>query len=239
MGPANKTPWTTPYATITSETGAPLPEIISYEFVSSDNRFLTPPKSVSSEDLKNTVGLKDLDQQTLSVASTSPGTPGIRVNMRFTTTLSPTPISQPGSYTVRCSRAWAGTTANCVNPNNLPTLSFSRAEMPYIAENISTAIAAGHPSTLTRATSDDRDANRVAVCGPTAKRRLESAQPPPATISNPSCDEYPFASATQGGADAQTKWVPSKENSMQGSQMSTFLRTNQVQYGDSYKVEVR
>ncbi|WP_425389152.1 NucA/NucB deoxyribonuclease domain-containing protein [Corynebacterium doosanense] len=110
--------------------------------------------------------------------------------------------------------------------------------MPYIAENISTAIAAGHPSTLTRATSDDRDANRVAVCGPVAKRKLESLQPKPPGMSDPSCDEYPFASATQGGANAQTKWVPSPENNLQGNQMSTFLRTQQVQYGDSYRVKV-
>lgn len=227
------------YVTITNEYGELVPETISYYFFTDDLRSPTPPNTVTTEEIKASTGLKYLGQPSLALTSKSRPTAETKINMSFTTSLNPTPLQRNDSSTIRCDRAWSTTTKNCVNPNNPPTLSFSRAEMPYIAQNISSAIAAGHPSTLTRATSDDRDANRVAACGPAAKRRLESAQPLPATISNPSCDEYPFASATQGGADAQTKWVPVEENSAQGSQMSTFLRENQVKLGDSYLVEVR
>ncbi|MBX8995877.1 hypothetical protein HCH15_06735 [Corynebacterium testudinoris] len=125
-----------------------------------------------------------------------------------------------------------------MNPKIAPTLTYSRAEYPFIAHNISSALASGAPSMLTRVTGGEITANRDAVCRGAARRQLEAEQPKPADMDRPSCDEYPFASSIEGGAGAHTMWVPQKENDQQGLKMSAFYRNNQIQSGDNYVVEV-
>lgn len=51
-----------------------------------------------------------------------------------------------------------------------------------------------------------------------------------------SCDEYPYASALQGGADAVTRCVPATENSRQGGTLSSFYTREGIKNGDSYNV---
>ncbi len=49
-----------------------------------------------------------------------------------------------------------------------------------------------------------------------------------------SCDEYPFASSTSGGAGASTKCVPLDEQKSQGG----IIRTSRLAHGQKYCVEV-
>lgn len=234
-----------PYVTIISETGSPLPEGITYEFVSDTSQPLAAPNTVFTETLhagspsgSGPTPLYALNQQSLAIPLVPVGDTGTRVNLRVSTTLDPSSLLRVGDATIRCSRAWSNSTANCVNPFVDPTLTFSRVELPYIAQNISSAIAAGQPSRLTRITSDGGDQNRTAACGTAAQRRLEQEQPKPSDMEDPSCDEYPFASSAEGGATAQTMWVPRRENTRQGQIMLAFLRNHQVQVNDTYQVEL-
>ncbi|MEV5505104.1 NucA/NucB deoxyribonuclease domain-containing protein [Streptomyces orinoci] len=99
---------------------------------------------------------------------------------------------------------------------------------------------------LTRATEAQKNANRNAVCGPNVK-------PGPGDIwwkvnpkdkgTQPSCDEYPFASTTQGGTayappNRAIKWVPLSENNAQGAILKNFYDAYHILPGDNFYVNV-
>ncbi len=111
---------------------------------------------------------------------------------------------------------------------DLPVLQFSRSKMPNIADNIDEAIEAGHPTVLTREAAEDAiKANRRAALKGTPKAKKGQ-----------SLDEYPFASSKEGGAGANVKSVPVKEQSIQGGTMSSFYQKNNIQDGDKFIVEI-
>ncbi|WP_316763689.1 NucA/NucB deoxyribonuclease domain-containing protein [Streptomyces herbicida] len=126
------------------------------------------------------------------------------------------------------------------------------ANLPGIGDNIRkvqhAGLHIGYPGStvpLTRATKDQVDANRRAVCGP-------SVHPKPGDIwwtvdphddgTKPSCDEYPFAETTQGGTtynppNRSIKWVPLKENRQQGGILRTFFGRYHILPGDKFYVQ--
>ena len=110
------------------------------------------------------------------------------------------------------------------NNGELPVFRIKRSTMPAIAEHISDAQAAGHPSTLTKTTQAQGEINRAAAIGSFNG------------IGSP--DEYPFASTEQGGAGASVRGVPLREQQAQGGTLRQFYRRNNIQVGDSFTVKV-
>jgi hypothetical protein len=114
----------------------------------------------------------------------------------------PPPTYQSASP-VRCDNELPGvTSAGCVFPAFTPTLELSLATYRAAAANVGAAeaVVAGAPgappasgsagSPLTRGDPAKRDSNRAKICGSFV---------PLASVTNDSCDEYPFASTTQSG----------------------------------------
>ena len=123
----------------------------------------------------------------------------------------------------------------CVFDGYTPTLSFPSSRLPEIAAHVRQAQAAGQPGApgkrvLTRAGFKTALTNRRRACPDALRDRYRRARP------EGSCDEYPFASAIQGGAGSSTANVPRSENNAQGGFISTFYRTQRVLDGDSYWV---
>ena len=126
----------------------------------------------------------------------------------------------------------------CVNAGYWPTVVFPLDSYPYIGDNVLSAQAAGSPGApgapgetvpLHRAVGTQVNANRNASCQNPSRVFAEIGERPlpTAEVSAWECDEYPFASAIEGGALARMKWVPAAENS--GSQ-GTVLREFYVNY---------
>lgn len=138
---------------------------------------------------------------------------------------------------VRCDNMFPNSwKPGCVFPAFTPTVDMTG--LPAIDKNISTVQGRGihvgkpggsHP--LHRATdAQQKKNNRNQVC-PKGKRPKGKQ-----------CDEYPFASSYEGGTTLSaenrgTAWVPSGENSSQGSRLSLFYRVNRVLDGDAYYVQ--
>ncbi len=121
-------------------------------------------------------------------------------------------------------RNGCGTGAGEANVDDLPVLEISSDRMPNIADNIESAIDAGHPSVLTRANSAQAAQNRRVAC---------------AGFSGPgSPDEYPFASTMEGGAGSQVRGVPLQEQYRQGGTINAFYQQNDIDVGDKFKVQV-
>ncbi len=114
---------------------------------------------------------------------------------------------------------------------NLPVLVIESQRMPYIAAHIRDAQAAGYPSVLRRLKNKTQsERNRDAACA-----ELPSPRP-----SGMQCDEYPFASTYEGGANSSARLVPEKEQEIQGGVMSGFYRrrANNIQDGTPFIVRV-
>lgn len=122
----------------------------------------------------------------------------------------------------------AGATAQQIN--------FDGNVLPCITFNIATAQNAGQPAVLTRTSAQQAAANRTASCGPAGPTVAQMNNFAGATVF--SCDEYPFASTTQGGATAQVMIVPLIENNIQGGQLSAFYNANGVGIGTNFTVGV-
>jgi hypothetical protein len=108
---------------------------------------------------------------------------------------------------------------------DLPTLSIDAKKMPNIAGNIATAQVSGQPSILTR-TTDQTILNAIRATACTGY--CGSLSP----------DEYPFASTYEGGAGAQIRGVPIREQRIQGGTLSKFYLNNNIGDGDKFKVRV-
>jgi Deoxyribonuclease NucA/NucB len=117
--------------------------------------------------------------------------------------------------------------AGCANPSYTPTYVISSSTYPDIAK-FDKAQIAGHPSwaTLTRVSPAQADKNRSVAC--------KGFKPPPGK----SCDEFPYASTSQGGAGAARTAVNKKENSSQGGNLVGFYNANRLFYGEKFHVKV-
>ncbi|KAL3836380.1 hypothetical protein ACJMK2_021813 [Sinanodonta woodiana] len=108
----------------------------------------------------------------------------------------------------------------------VPNLDFNCTNMPRVCQNIRNAIASGKTRSLQRITDKNQiKKNRQAACGKVT-----------CTAPNNSCDEYPFASTSQGGAGATTMCVPLSENNSQGGQLAGFYRKNNVKDKDWFNM---
>ena len=108
--------------------------------------------------------------------------------------------------------------------DDLPTLRLDSRTHPELAENIRHAQAAGHPSILTHG-------------GNAATNRTASLKGVP-RIRDLSRDEYPFASAREGGPGAWVGHIPPSQQNSQGGILSNFLRRFRIKPGDQYRVVV-
>ncbi|MFD4356789.1 NucA/NucB deoxyribonuclease domain-containing protein [Nocardia sp. NPDC058518] len=146
----------------------------------------------------------------------------------------------PAGLNVRCDDApELQRRVGCVNPDFTPTVSFPASTFPTISPHIRRSQAllplqGTKNNPLNRGRSANIDTNRNAACS-TAKKRAMG--PPPPSMVEPQCDEYPFASSIQGGTGSQIAWVPGAENSSQGRTISRFFRENRVVVGDKFIVE--
>ncbi|ODS22611.1 hypothetical protein AB835_13215 [Candidatus Endobugula sertula] len=109
-----------------------------------------------------------------------------------------------------------------------PVFEVSRSTTPQIAENISTAISKGAPTTLARETSKKQ----------IRKNRRDALRGKKAAGPGKSLDEFPFASTKQGGKGACVSAVCAKEQSIQGGQLSQFFKKNKIKDGDEFDVKV-
>ncbi|CAB4023437.1 Hypothetical predicted protein [Paramuricea clavata] len=112
-----------------------------------------------------------------------------------------------------------------------PTITFPCGRgtvMPNVCQNMRTAIAKGHPTRLHRITDSKAIAKNRRDSGCTRMRKTPGNN----------CDEYPFASSREGGAGAEIKLVPSRENSKQGGLLGAFYRKHKIGNGGCYNVRV-
>jgi hypothetical protein len=114
------------------------------------------------------------------------------------------------------------TAPRTVGVEQVPELHISASQYPELAENIRHAQAAGHPSVLTH--GGDINANRAAALKDVPR------------VAGLSRDEYPFASALEGGAGAWVGHVPGRQQNAQGGFLAKFLRDHNIVPGDRYKV---
>ena len=117
--------------------------------------------------------------------------------------------------------------AGCANPSYTSTYVLSSSKYPAIAK-FDKAQLAKHPSwaTLTRVSPTQRDKNRRAAC--------KGFHPPKPY----SCDEFPYASTSQGGKGAAVQKVLLSENKAQGTNLGDFYNANRLFYGEKFHVKV-
>jgi hypothetical protein len=106
----------------------------------------------------------------------------------------------------------------------------SAARMPFIARNISLAWSEGRPAVLTRNTPGKKEQRkkRNLACGTHFERKYPKG----------SCDEYPFASAVEGGAGARTEEVPEREQDCQGPTLGNSYRYQPIDVGERFVVVI-
>ena len=132
------------------------------------------------------------------------------------------------TVSVRCdSRGGYKYPAGCANPSYTPTYVVSSSTYPDIAK-FDKAEIAKHPSwaTLTRVSPAQAGKNRAVAC--------KGFKPPPGK----SCDEFPYASTSQGGAGAARTAVNKKENSSQGGNLVGFYNANRLFYGEKFHIKI-
>lgn len=110
--------------------------------------------------------------------------------------------------------------------DDLKFMIFDARKMPYITRNISSAWKSGKPGVLTKDSAAEPQ-NRKLVCLPSFPR-----------LHGGECDEYPFASTSEGGKGAQEQEVPGRENRCQGGTIRARYATAGIKDGDSYLVVI-
>lgn len=100
-------------------------------------------------------------------------------------------------------------------------------KMPYIARNIKLAWAEGKDFVLTKDSAGSR-ARRYKACESWFAK----------THPMGSCDEYPFATSTQGGDNARTEEVHRTEQNCQGGTLSRAYANQRINEGDDYLVVI-
>jgi hypothetical protein len=118
--------------------------------------------------------------------------------------------------------------AGCANPSFTPTYVLSSADYPNIAK-FDKAQLVKHPSwsTLTRVSPTQASANRRVACKGFHRRS-------PAD----SCDEFPYATTSQGGKGAVQEHVNVTENKAQGGNLGGFYNANRLHYGEKFHIKV-
>jgi hypothetical protein len=116
----------------------------------------------------------------------------------------------------------------CANPSYTPTYELSAAKYPQVAK-FDKAQLAKHPSwaTLTRVSPTQAKANRKVAC-----KGFKKKDP------TDSCDEFPYASTSQGGAGAAQEHVEISENKAQGGNLLGFYNSNRLFYGEEFNIIV-
>ncbi len=154
-------------------------------------------------------------------------------------------------FDIRCdNNVVASMGKGCVYPGVKPSLTLSKTGTASgVAVHVGKAISSGLPSTLTRTTPTLATKNRTKAC-PSSLMRDPGYE----------CDEYPFASSTQGAASGGSARVPSgcrwtsvsgsgatgwsrcqvlkEQNHRGGTQLGDLYRNNRVLPGDQYVVRV-
>jgi RHS repeat-associated protein len=102
----------------------------------------------------------------------------------------------------------------------MPELRISSSKYPDLAENITHAQNAGHPSILTH--GGNSAVNRAAALGEVPNLRSLSR------------DEYPFASSMEGGGGSWVGHIPLNQQQAQGG----LIRAMNLKAGDQYRVKV-
>ncbi|TDU80675.1 NucA/NucB deoxyribonuclease domain-containing protein [Streptomyces sp. KS 21] len=143
---------------------------------------------------------------------------------------------------VRCDDTMGNSqNAGCIMKKHQPIMT-SMVELPQIAANIARIQAGlgglgkpGGGAPLHRLKDEAMHrTNYEAVCG----RAVAGPAPP-----GMSCDEYPFASASEGGrrvwgTTQAWGWVPASEQNQQGGRINAFYTQNRVLDSDSFWVRV-
>jgi Deoxyribonuclease NucA/NucB len=117
--------------------------------------------------------------------------------------------------------------AGCANPSFTATYILSSAKYPNVAK-FDKAQLVKHPSwaTLTGVSQAQAITNRKAAC--------KGFHPPKPY----SCDEFPYASTTQGGKGAPVQKVLLSENKAQGGNLGAFYNANRLHYGEKFHVKI-
>lgn len=98
----------------------------------------------------------------------------------------------------RCDNTISNRKAGCINPNFLPSLKYSRTDLPQFAAHVAAAQSSGLPRRLTRMINSALRTKNGNMACPTGVTWLP--RPP-----GYECDEYPFRSTYQG---AYTRAMP-------------------------------
>ena len=236
-----KTTITRGYAYISESKGKPPNafEEIAFQLIHPDGHELFNLRTLKISELIGPIGFVTISEDILNIPQTLNGDPAKEIHFRFDSNMDHVSMVNTSSpVKVRCGQAWNRATRNCVNPDIAASYVVSLTDHPEVAAHIDYAInSRGKPSTLTKNTPGD-DGNRNVACSPMNQRRLEQIEPPPDNMDSPSCDEYPFNSALEGGAGASIRWVSEDGNQKQGFHLGQFYRNQQVQQGDKYTVSV-
>ena len=114
---------------------------------------------------------------------------------------------------------------------SLPMYMINAQQMPTIANHVYQAMQSGKPWQVTYIGADNNSLqrrNHDQAC-----KYLPSPRP-----TGYECDEYPFASTYQGGTGSSAVLVPAHENHVQGGQLSTFYRSNNLRNGNQFLVGI-
>lgn len=101
------------------------------------------------------------------------------------------------------------------------------AKMPFIARNIQLAWGEGKPYVLHRSLTMQRR-NRALACPRTFPKQYNKG----------SCDEYPFASTSEGGTNSRTEEVDQDEQNCQGGTLSRAYQNQGIGEGDGFLVVI-
>jgi hypothetical protein len=100
----------------------------------------------------------------------------------------------------------------------MPIVFMSDAQLPGIGQHVQQSQSLGQPAIL-HYVSALRLTNRAI-----ARLKCSMGMSLPVFRGGPSCDEYPFASSSEGGLYAITAKVPTRSNLAQGGVLSIFYR---------------
>ncbi|GGN19939.1 hypothetical protein GCM10011609_71360 [Lentzea pudingi] len=113
--------------------------------------------------------------------------------------------------------------------DDLKVVLIDAAKMPFIAQNIALAWAEGKPFALHKGAPGSDAGRRAAVCGNFK-----------AQFAKGSCDEYAFASTTEGGVPANVRImeVPLREQNCQGGTLRQEYRRAGIVEGSAFTVVI-
>lgn len=118
--------------------------------------------------------------------------------------------------------------AGCANPGFTPTYVLSSARYPDVAKFDKAQLARHRTwSTLTRVSPKQATTNRRVACRGFRRRSRTD-----------SCDEFPYATTSQGGRGSAVEHVNITENKAQGANLGGFYNANRLHYGEKFHVKV-